>query len=210
MKYEKEFFTEENNTVWDTDHGYAEILTYKEKTYSLTKEQLISITDPQVKKWFPEVFETVLEVGKWYKKTWNDDDVDLFHVYDFNEDGSINDKGQYWRNGVYQYWKEPNLTSKDDRYVLSEVTESEVFEALKNEAVKRYKVGYYLKSLFNKKTVKICDKQYELAEEFEYNSYRNKLYFHGFTVFDNGQWAEIIPTITLEQAEKELGKKIIV
>lgn len=54
--------------LYDDYHGFSEILTTKQKTYTLTEDQLRSLTDPAVKKMFPEVFpETVLEVGKFYK-----------------------------------------------------------------------------------------------------------------------------------------------
>ena len=41
--------------------GFAKILTTKEPSFSITKDQLRQLTDPKVKEWFPEVFKS----GKW-------------------------------------------------------------------------------------------------------------------------------------------------
>lgn len=155
-----------------------------EPTYTLTKEQLKSLTDPQVKEWFPEVFKTVLEVGKWY--------VCKGFGYIINWQGSFHNSygftkgGDWYGNG----WVE---NSKG----LREATEAEVFEALKNEAVKRgFVEGVYYKSLSNGEIVK-CLGDYQLC------------YDHERICFKDGVWAEIIPTKTKEEAEKELNCKIV-
>jgi len=47
--------------LWDENKGYAKILTYKQPTYTITKEQLLELengfTLPKLKKWFSDVFD---------------------------------------------------------------------------------------------------------------------------------------------------------
>jgi len=148
-----------------------------------------------------------LEVGKWYKgnkdfnslicieRIENKIDYDEIHCYGF------------WFDG----WKKGYIANTSHQKSLIEATESEVFEALKDEAVKRgYKHGVYLKYPWYRNEEGIF--KIEMNEgDF---SHVTKLTDGGFLlkgthVFFKGKWAEIIPTITKVKAEKELGKKIV-
>lgn len=79
-----------------------------------------------------------------------------------------------------------------------------MFEALKNEAVKRgFKEGVYIQFKDIKTIVLLKNNEYNYYEE------DNSLCVGGYEVFLNGVWHEIIQTITKEEAEKQLGRKII-
>lgn len=118
----------------------------------------------------------------------------------------------YAEKGILKYgfdansnWVE-NTTNKIQNEVAAE--ESEVFEALKNEAVKRgYKDGVWVKYPWYE------DKNNALKPEFNrndlYNLEENYLLLKGVKVFNKGDWAEIQESITKSEAEKQLGKKII-
>ena len=163
-----------------------------EETFEITKETIIKY---KMKDEFPEVFEVKLEVGKWYKRPHGkalffivgDPKITPFEVYGFDMEGS-------WMN------LEKARTFPDFEI---EATEQEVFEALKNEAVKRgFKDGVYFNSVISNDVFKF-----------------NEIYFRGDNsivwskgcgvIFDNGKWAKIIPTKTKEEAEKLLNCKII-
>lgn len=186
---------------------FSEILTYKEKTFSITESQINELSNTmqvydKLKEWYPEAFESEakqLKIGTWYKKL-------NFGSFMFCFNGKMEFYSQYGFNydGV---WKE-NL-GIDEKEINSyvEATEQEVFEALKNEAVKRgYKLGVLIKNAYGE----------ELISKDVYSSYDYKLHqkgyflYEGFVLFESGKWAEIIPTITLSEAEQQLKKKIIV
>ncbi len=158
--------------------------------FSITKEQLRQLTDPKVKEWFPEVFELPKDFTGWVKtkgelnKKWITFFENGFQKYGIDSDGnwfSQNMKVRIHGNGF-------------------EATKQEVFEALKNEAVKR---GFEDRVYFSDNT----GNNKILRGFFYYNSMC--LYFGGANIFQNGKWATIIPTITKSEAEKLLNKKII-
>lgn len=162
-----------------------------ENKYTITKEQLRQLTDPVVKEWFPEVFKTDLEVGKWYFQT---DSKALINFqggksgYGFCANGNWNDLSNYW-------------SFKEYRHEWREATKQEVFETLKNEAVRRgFKEEFYFKCLKNGNIIS-CDGLFGFS--------KNTLYSNRGVVFYNGQWAEIIPTLTKEEAEEKFNVKII-
>lgn len=166
--------------------------------YEITEEQLkaicIEIELNQnsainwIKEWFPEAFKTVLEVGRWYKRPHNkalfcivgDPENEPFEIYGFDNDGD-------WMG-----YKKAQ-TFKDGEV---EATEVEVFEALKNEAVKRgFVLGSLITPLYDEKNDK--DNIFKVGSSFVIE--KGKLYVRGygkFCVLKDGKWAEIIPTIT--------------
>ena len=147
-----------------------------------------------IEKEFPKLFkEDALVVGKWYKS-----EGCLFNyqkqsnVYGFFTDGS-------WMNGDW-IWYGANAKPATDK---------EVEEALIKEAKKRgFKEGVRIKSKWmpNISANKLNGK-FMFDNKFELCAATNGLMI--YTIFQNGVWAEIVDTITKEQAEKELGKTIL-
>ena len=175
--------------------------------YEITKEQIESLRCVMnisscengtsfLKEWFPEAFKPVLEVGKWY----------ISDGYLINKQEADNCYGfELYRNS----WVK-NVSHELSEHISGnyrEATESEVFEALKNEAVRRgYKNG-------NFKCLLMPDFTHEVMNNFHF---QDNMLFHGESnvhknnvIFKDGQWAEIIETISKEEAEKLLNKKII-
>lgn len=171
--------------------------------FRITKDQILELSKSNsiLKEWFPSVFNNELIVGKWYKKEgylikWNGED-DTY--------GFWNDKyGSDW--AFRDNW---SLISPSD---LVEATDEEVEQALINEATKRgYKKGCCIKRKFDfkLKTVVIDADEYPLDDEYNYNLSEDYLEYLGFVIYSKGMWAEIIPTMTKEEAEKILNVKII-
>lgn len=176
----------------------------KEEGFVITKEQIKVIYDELddeskylVEDWFPSVFvedkkELVLEVGKWYKSG----DTIFNHQESGNSYGILRGK-----------WEQNNWITRKEYFScpVLEMTPEEVKEALTKEAVKRYKVGDYLKNHQGEWSLKTLDIVYS-------EKYNNGIYNRqesGKWLFLNGKWAEICETITKEEAEKLLNKKII-
>lgn len=164
----------------------------REKTFEITKETIIKY---KMKDEFPEVFEVKLDVGKWYRNNECDKMFCFNGYYDYDRDP----KGYGFVS--INRWVESNDIGWSGE--LKEATEQEVFEALKNEAVKRgFVEGVYFNSVISNDVFKF-----------------NKIFFHGDNsmvwskgggvIFKNGNWATIIPTKTKEEAEKLLNCKII-
>lgn len=137
-----------------------------------------------------------LEVGKWYK-------------YEGEKEFITFIKPDCRRYGIGlngKWFCDANKINEVNGYY--EATEQEVFEALKNEAVKRYKVGDYINCLHYKYLDKVYNLNFEISEDLTCIRLRNKEGYLG-CVFDSGKWAEIIPTITKQEAEKQLNCKIV-
>jgi len=187
--------------LYDTNYKYAKILTHKEPTYTITKEQLLELengfTLPKLKQWFPDVFDVKLEVGKWHYQT---DSKALVNFqsgtsgYGFDFNGKWNDLTNHW-----------SFKSHAEEWRLA--TEQEVFEALKNEAVKNYKIGQYIFDEWSRIQAPI-----ERLDKFDF-SYNTLFVLNNnnskTALFCNGKWAEIIPTLTKKEAEEKLNCKIV-
>ncbi len=177
----------------------------QEGSFSITKDQLRQLTDPKVKEWFPEVFKVKLEVGKWYKRIWKDGDrdIDLFLISDFIDNKFV--IGEFFRNnerleeGVgYRF-----VISNNKRYSEIEANNEEVFEVLKIEAVRRgFVEGVYFKSPVSGDNYKFTNIYFTEATDMAWSK-------NGGVIFEKGNWATIIPTITKSEAEKLLNIKII-
>lgn len=204
---------ETGDTLYNDETGeYAEILSYKEKTFSITESQIKEVNEfllmhkskessDKLKEWFPEAFESEvkeLKTGNWYK-----------HKHEKEFITFVKNDGRRYGIGTNGKWFQ-DAPEVNDATAYYEATEQEVFEALKNEAVKRgYKDGTWLKkSGINK----MMHQELKICGEFEYYPFSNVLDCQDGNghIFEKGQWAEIIPTITLSEAEQQLKKKIIV
>jgi len=182
------------HTIWNEDSGYAKILTYKTPKFEITKEQVLSLhhhghdlTKTQIQGIFPEVFKKELVVGKWHKVKGRNIIFCLFE------------------NGIYGFLngveKTLNWEFASDES-LEDATPQEVESALIREAKKKYIKGVSVICLEDGKTLKI-DTEYKI--DFE----NNCLWYGGVQVLNNGIWATIIETITIQEAEKLLNKKIV-
>lgn len=151
------------------------------KEFKITEEQIRENKDLTLKEYFKEVFETKLEVGKWYKYS---SGAMFFVENEIKSEGKIGfgfigDGEMTYTDKFYYY--------KFNDYKLSLATEEEVFNALKKEAEKRYKVGQTVRCLNDEKSETINEIDYDFW--FDYN----RLWIHGdCKIFDNGKWAEII------------------
>ena len=195
--------------VWHKGRGYAKILKTKTPSFTITKEQIRTIESDgcaYVKQWFPEVFKKELEVGKWYK----DEGKFMFCFQGIYSREHVSKAYGFTRSGK---WHE-NLGIGND-WEYKEATDQEVFEALKNEAVKRGLAdGVYINIINNYPHEHLVDR---ITGKFDYEEvpggrYEGKMALRdsdGNIIFINGQWATITPTITKEEAEEILGKKII-
>ena len=171
----------------------------------ITKEQVLELkssgnwkVSDRLKKWFPEAFKVELEVGKVYKFK----EKNRF-MFKFAGKYSIRENSGSYGFNMAGKWFENLGVSQDDVY--QEATTEEWESALIKEAKKRgYKNGNY-------KCLDLPNCTEEVVNDF---FYENKDLWHGVSgrgnlIFDNGVWAEIIKTISKEDAEKQLGCKII-
>lgn len=172
------------------------------KTFEITKEQILDLincsnkikVDYRLKEWFPQAFQSELEVGKWYK-------VNLFEekLYCFTKfeqcDGFV--KRYYYGFSGGNFREDYTASRKlDDSWTLA--TEKEVETALIAEAKRRGLVdGVFIKSFIYGKSFLKGDRYYISNGIFKLN---------GNWLMKDGKWAEICEEpieLTLEQiAEK--------
>lgn len=181
------------------------------RKYEITKEQIRLIEHQSInmdygqvardmREWFPEAFKPVLEVGKW--NSYKEEGVLIFVTQIRQMPGY---KEVHYYGFINGEWKKDYLANEYWRENLIPSTDSEVFEALKNEAIRRgYKNG-------NHRCLDSCITE-QLVED-NYVFYNGYLWYGTNSstncVFQKGVWAEIIPAITKSEAEKQLGMKII-
>jgi len=170
---------------------------------NLSKDFILQNENMTLKEAFSDLFETKLEVGRWYKRPHN---KALFFVKEIISETTEQvscfgfDVCGDWMNG------EPKTFPDNDR----PATDSEVEAALINEAKKRgFKEGVYFKTAYSGSL-----RTFEIGESgFKYISHFNNLQqvsdLEQGLIFDNGVWAEIIPTMKKQEAEEKLGVKII-
>jgi len=165
--------------------------------YEITEEQIKKNKHLTLEQYFKEVFDVKLEVGRWYK--WKNGAI-CCHTED-KEDYGINSFGECIPNN---HW----LTNGcNDGFTPA--TDSEVLEALKNEAIKR---GFKKKTWFlnGDNSKQICDGEIELHLGANNSFLGLKFGFYNGLIMDKfGTWATIIPTYTKKEAEKLLNAKII-
>ncbi len=170
----------------------------------ITKEQVLKLhiasgylNASYLEKWFPEAFKVELEVGKVYKYKGLKTLIKItkihlksFDVYGFNYKGD------------YKTWLDSDNIN-DDKW--QEATTDEWESALIEEAKKRgYNNGNYKclyqhgNSLETDGNIHMFEGSVWIGNGVETNQ-----------VFKKGVWAEIVKTISKEEAEKQLGCKII-
>lgn len=184
--------------IWNPCKGYAKILTYKNNDMKITKEFIKANADKTLKEVFPEVCVQSLEKMNWLTKDY--DSPWIVYVDSQNNIYGIDTEGNWFNSSRPESTIQAMLKNPKNR----EATNEEVFEALKNEAVRRgYKEGAYCECLTSKR-----DNHFD-GGIFLYDKGYNTLHFMGATIFDSGKWATIIETITKAEAEHQLNKKII-
>lgn len=175
----------------------------KEETFVITKKGVHDIyylknledKNDLIKALFPSAFvedkkELVLEVGKWYKLNTNMCNWFMNYQGDSNNCYGLNSSNN-WSNGY--------IMNPTNNWIKA--TPEEVEEALKNEAVKRgFKEGVYFKTPVNG-FQGVCNNR------FEYVLGSNILFCGGRSIFNKGQWATIIQTITIQEAEQKLNNE---
>ena len=149
----------------------------------MNKLERIEALEAEIKKLKQEFSEPEFEVGKWYKYDYSEP---VLACYQGGTNGYGFSSGCWYNNENWTFDSEPKKWTP--------ATESEVFEALKKEAIKRgFKdntvlhidcSGYIGSELKRRVSGKIlfCDKH-------------NELYIKGdgeCVIFRNGKWAEII------------------
>jgi len=176
----------------------------------LTKKFIKENSEMTLKEAFPEVFESALEIGKWYKDELSEL---LFFVLKIRDRNNINGYG-FDRKGVYYNsennyeWGTPNL--------FKPATPQEIQDALEKEAVRRgFVKGTCIIDIYNGKkendTVLVSSEKYDY-EPVIHGVNQNKMSLRdsdGNILFIDGIWATIIQTITKQEAAERLGMKII-
>ena len=147
-----------------------------------------------------------LEVGKWYKSS------NYLICYVGNERcyGVELSSGDWIEEALHN-----EKAHKIGNY--QPATPAEVTEALTKEAVKSGLIeGVYIKRNFNglPECILVDNTTYPSDEQgylyYDNDGVENFMELNGFVIYHNGKWATVAETISLKDAEKELGKKIIV
>jgi hypothetical protein len=186
--------------LWSDQKGYAEIISYKE--FTVSKEFILEAHSAACSTWktkiedkFPDLFNELTPFS-WYRPE-NYGKCLLYFIGEYGNGEApfgFNFKGEYAeRLGIHS--TERNIKA----------TDGEVLEMFAIEADKRgYKSNTKIKSLlFKDATVSINGTDMSL----EYKGRR--VCMGGSTIFDNGEWAEIVPVeMTKEEIEQKLGFKI--
>jgi len=164
--------------------------------YTITKD---TIEKYQMKDEFPDVFENKLPIyfTGWAKYDKKDNEKWTCYFKYGNFQYGINSHGDWFTNKKNEF----KINPKKDR----EATEQEVFESLKNEAVKR---GFNSDIPIH---IKSRNAYSYLAKPSNSDLFfkNNCLYLWEIKIFNKGIWAEIIQTLTKKEAEEKLNCKIV-
>jgi len=185
--------------VYSQSKGYAEIISYKTKTFTVDEtfikeayESACPTWKTKIKDRFSDAFKSELEVGKWYTPLNNYECKALFLVV--NSKNKLNvGYGVDWTGK----WVDVYDISSGQECRLA--TEEEVKTALVKEAEKRgFNRSFKYKSLggINYDVTKVYGFELEFNNNklvLVSNSYGTIEHFKGKNdIFDNGTWAEII------------------
>ena len=158
-----------------------------------------------IEKEFPKLFKKdALEVGDWVKtvngaifcpqkKKVKFNTTNMFYGYGFGPLKKVWDENYYANEGL-----------------CTLATDKEVEEALIKEAKRRgFKEGVRVERLLENNLGSLGGDS-KTCENKQIKLYRGHLSIGNLLIFHKtGKWAEIVETITKEQAEKELGKTIL-
>lgn len=183
--YNAEFTGREIYKTWN-EKVFLEACGIETKTnYRITKETILKY---EMKEEFPEIFELQKDFTGWCKTSYGGNEKYLTYfengILQYGFDGN----GKWFNKGVYESFVENHHFK---------ATNQEVFEALKNEAVKRgYVESAYIKSFVS---------GYSYLKGNEYDIIDGIFKLNGNWLMKNGKWAEII---TREELEERLGVQI--
>lgn len=192
------------------------------ENYTITKEQILQLenftlkenVDKNLKIWFPGAFKKELELNKWYKGTFCRDKNPLVYFDSLDGNGNIKSYGFNPEDKWVDYRKMDSHygeLSRIDHW--TEATPQEVESALREEAKKRgFKKGITHNVTNGDSNIISSDERFAFVEK------HNKLLFNNWAIFENGQWASILPEetkeITMDKAvkilSKKYGKKVII
>ena len=186
------------NHFW-TKKGMNEFFTETQETFEITKETIIKY---KMKDEFPEVSKKEEQNG-WYK----DKECPLWLGF-FENDCLI-----YGFDTEGDYFNKIHIKGVTDSTNDVKATEQEVFEALKNEAVKRgFKEGVYITPMYSDGKDYFPDENI-INKPLNFHLKVSTLEVDGgddrYRIFVNGKWATILKTKTKEEAEKLLNCKIV-
>jgi|SRR5690606_31359155 len=99
-------------------------------------------------------------------------------------------------------WINTNLSKS-----LTPMSKEEILKALKKVAIKR---GFEKGVVYSDKSLGYNNHRNLIeGNNFEYISHSDTLLIDNWAIYENGAWAEILKTITKEEAEKLIGRVII-
>lgn len=170
-------------------------------TFEITRDQIKELYEGQsywnlqkkLEKLFPEAFEPELKTGIWYKSKEN---CNLLQFLEEIEKGTNCDYYKSYGFGLNREWQNSdNRISDIFKNNMTPATEEEVFERLKEEAVKRgFKKGVTVDRSNIIKTGKELNGSIGKLEwnDFDYGSFGdNCLSCLNTVIYANGVWAEI-------------------
>lgn len=201
--------------VWNPERGYAKILTYKDQKFEITKERILELAkkcsshEYAMKEAFPEAFKKELEEGKWYKDVRIDSKA-LFYLEEIIPH-KTNGMKSYGFSMTGEWTGSCNRSNDVFEKFTEESTPQEVETALFAEAKKRgYKEGVCCNNsnVHNSK----YDNHILLSSLFTLEDgclFVKEGKWERYRIFNNGKWATIIETITIQEAEKLLNRKIV-
>jgi hypothetical protein len=178
--------------------------------FKISRKQILKLVHgssiDNLEEWFPEVFKVELEVGKFYKSNYilKNGNKSKFFVFIIDFDNQLNYGFDY-----YGKWcKDMYFTNENNSLV--EATTAEWESALIQEANKRgYKNGNY-ECLISPNFTHLTGSDFEFyKDEMRLSTKDKSICRKENIIFKDGFWAEIIKTISKEDAEKQLGCKII-
>jgi len=117
-----------------------------------------------------------LEIGNWYKK--EDSPLNIIFIKSII-DNDLECFGFDYSNE----WMDISFRNNSGGYITA--TESEVFEALKNECKNKFPIGTLIEAINNKQNLYLLSYDNIIFKD-------NIISVAGFELFNNGTWAEII------------------
>lgn len=184
-----------------------------EPEFSITKEQILELykikssldKNFDIMKLFPEAFkEEKVELPK-----------DFTGWCKIDDDRGNDDWLMYFKKGIQKfgfdseanYWTASGIATIKSYYRQEDQQEAQ--EALEKEAVRKgFVVGVYFKEPTLSEP-KICYGEIKICNSMDDGDFGLQFGSGNGLIMKNGIWAEIIPTLTIKEAEEKLNCKIV-